>query len=362
MINNLIHLTITIAPFFLLGLVISGLIKALIPEKTIKKNLAKKGITSIIKAAIFGMPLPLCSCGVIPVATEIKKQGASNGATTAFLIATPETGVDSISVSAVLLGPFMAVARPVSALFTAILTGIAIEKIATSPNGNVESKTIKSCCSTQGSNNSDHKCCSTPQASLKESCCSSNPIADNPSLLQKFINGQKYSFTNLYDDTFKWLALGIIAAAAITTFVPSEFLKEYSGSYIGMILIMLVSIPMYTCATSSTPIAAAMIAAGVSPGTAMIFLLTGPATNVATIGGMVKSHMGNTSAAIYVGGIAVSAFVTAIIVDYLITKYDFSITTINNTSEHLIPAAISWVSVLILFITQKNIRRLVKNR
>ncbi len=340
--ENILQILLSVAPFLLLGLFVSGLLKAFASDALIKKHFSGRGIIPIIKAAIIGMPLPLCSCGVIPVAMSLRKQGASKGATTSFMISTPETGVDSVLVSFVLLGPFMAIARPIAAVTTSIFAGILVDM--TAKNREKFEENIKK------------------ESTASPCCCKSKSppplkIADK-SIFRRFFEGQKYSLTTLYDDTFKWLFIGIVAAGAIITYVPPNFFSAYGHSYLSMLLIMLISIPMYTCATASTPIAAGLIAMGISPGTALVFLLAGPATNIATLG-VINKELGKKSLVGYLGGIAVCSLAFGILTDTLIAKFNINVATTTQVNEHLIPHYIAWIAIAILIIFQKHIRRML---
>ncbi len=340
MLENTLNIVLEVAPFLLLGLFISGLIKSFASDNLIKKHLSGTGIKPVVKAAFIGMPLPLCSCGVIPVALGLRKQGASKGATASFMIATPETGVDSISVSYALLGPFMAIARPLAALLSSITAGILVDKLAdkdvtTTANEPSNEPVTKSCCS----GNADKQ-----------------DQTETPRGFARFLTGQKYSFTNLYDDTFKWLFIGIIAAGAILTYVPSDYFSELGHSYLGMLLIMLISVPMYTCATASTPIAAGLIAMGISPGAALVFLLAGPATNIATLG-VISKELGKKAMAAYLSAIGLCALGFGILTDEISTRLGINVVSNLQDQEHLVPHFVAWTTVIILILAQKHVRK-----
>ncbi len=341
MLENTLNIILEVAPFLLLGLFISGLIKSYASDKLIKKHLSGTGVKPVVKAAFIGMPLPLCSCGVIPVALGLRKQGASKGATASFMIATPETGVDSISVSYALLGPFMAIARPIAALLSSITAGILVDKLA--------------------DKNTDTIVSEATVEPVSQSCCSSSADKQDPTesigKFARFVTGQKYSFTNLYDDTFKWLLIGIIAAGAILTYVPSDYFSELGHSYLGMLLIMLISVPMYTCATASTPIAAGLIAMGISPGAALVFLLAGPATNIATLG-VISKELGKKAMVAYLSAIGFCALGFGILTDEISSRLGIEVVSTLQDQEHLVPHFVAWTAVIILILAQKHIRKL----
>lgn len=340
MLENTLNIILEVAPFLLLGLFISGLIKSYASDTLIKKHLSGTGLKPVVKAAFIGMPLPLCSCGVIPVALGLRKQGASKGATASFMIATPETGVDSISVSYALLGPFMALARPIAALISSITAGFLVDRITNDDTVTNESE---------------------PSAEpVPKSCCSGNSDKQDQTAstgkFAQFVTGQKYSFTRLYDDTFKWLFIGIIAAGAILTYVPPDYFSSLGHSYLGMLLIMLISVPMYTCATASTPIAAGLIAMGISPGAALVFLLAGPATNIATLG-VINKELGKKAMIAYLSAIGICALGFGILTDEISTRLGIDVVSNLQDQEHLVPHFVAWAAVVVLILSQKYIRK-----
>jgi len=272
------------APFVLFGFFAAGLLKVLIPEKVIVKHLGGNGFQSVFKASLFGVPLPLCSCGVIPVAVGLRKQGASKGATASFLVSVPETGVDSVAITWALLDPLMTIIRPVSAFITALATGSLINLL---PEQKVASKT-----------------------ETEDSCCSANPDMSTLStqkkpVLHRLKDGVIYAFTDLLKDIGGWLLLGILIAGIISYFVPVDFVDRYlGGEYSSLLIMLIIGIPLYICASASTPIAAALVLKGLSPGAALVFLLAGPATNAATMT-VIAKHLGKAATVVYVATIAI---------------------------------------------------------
>lgn len=360
-INNFIDLSAEASPWLLLGLLIAGLMKAWVPNKILSKHLGK-GKSAIVKAALIGAPLPLCSCGVIPVATELRRSGASAPATASFLVATPETGIDSVSVSYALLGPVFAIYRPFAAIMSAIITGIFVSSIK---EQEIKSSTedVKqnnsSCCASKESSQASLKtknkakvstCCSaTPsieEAVKASSCCSSNTAVIteastiSPSVFARFIEKTKagvyYAATKLIDDIIIWLAIGLIFAAIIRTFLPQEFLLSYGSGLPAMLIMIAISIPMYICATASTPIAAGFIMAGLSPGTALVFMMAGPATNISTLG-VIKNEMGGAVLTRYLLGVAISAISFASLLDFALNYYQINIGEQMQHSHELLP-------------------------
>jgi uncharacterized protein len=297
------------SPFVLFGFTIAALMKSFIPDDFVARQLGNNRPFAVLKAAIFGVPLPLCSCGVIPAAMGLRKQGASRGATTAFLISTPETGVDSIAITYALIDPIMTVFRPVAAFVTALVAGAIEERFGTDQEKEMEAKPVDvkpACC-----------CC--------EGCAMEAPL-EALSRWKQIADGFKYTFGELLADIGLWLLGGIIIAGAIGYFMPDNFFEGSLGSgIVPMLLMLVVGIPLYICATSSTPIAAALLMKGLSPGAALVFLLAGPATNAATML-VVRKMLGKRSLAIYVGSIAVVSLLMGLTLDLLYTSMAIKIT------------------------------------
>jgi len=372
---NFIDLSAEASPWLLLGLLIAGLMKAWVPSKILSKHLGQ-GKSAVIKAALIGAPLPLCSCGVIPVATELRRSGASAPATASFLVATPETGIDSVSVSYALLGPIFAVYRPLAAIMSAIITGLLVSTVK---SGNVKSPVIKSeqnintCCSNASAKKELLKpvtksCCSTVEqiksAPKVSSCCSTVETASaQPRLLDEVIKktqtGVYYAATKLIDDIIVWLAIGLIFAAIIRTFLPQELLLSYGSGLPAMLLMIAISIPMYICATASTPIAAGFIMAGLSPGTALVFMMAGPATNISTLG-VIKNEMGGAVLIRYLLGVALCAIGFATLLDFGLNFFAIDITKQMEHSHEMLP---QWFGLtcaaLITFLAIKPLRKLI---
>ncbi|WP_353539543.1 SO_0444 family Cu/Zn efflux transporter [Colwellia sp. KU-HH00111] len=394
--TNFIELSAEASPWLLLGLVIAGLMKAWVPSNVLSKHLGR-GKLAVVKAALIGAPLPLCSCGVIPVATELRRSGASASATSSFLVATPETGIDSVSVSYALLGPIFAIYRPIAAIMSAIMTGLLVSTVGqhtilavkddvnnsnttddgsknNQPNNTsccankpiekeVTEAKISSCCST--SSNKSPK----PEPEVS-SCCATNAntsidekSANQSLLLSRFTEKTKmglyYAATKLIDDIIIWLAIGLTFAAIVRTFLPAEFLLSYGSGLPAMLLMIVISIPMYICATASTPIAAGFIMAGLSPGTALVFMMAGPATNISTLG-VIKNEMGSAVLIRYLLGVALSAIAFATLLDFGLSFYAIDITEQMTHSHQMLP---DWFGLacasLIAFLSIKPLRKLV---
>lgn len=244
-----------------------------------------------------GIPLPLCSCGVIPVSIGLRKQGASKGATTAFLIATPETGVDSIAITYALLDPLMTVIRPLAAFVTACIAGMIVNLL---PDNTAEPNIfINNVCSCD-----------------KESSDIQN-INTDTQLYKRMRNGFSFTFNDLLSDIGMLLLAGFFIAGSIGYLVPDGFIENNLGAGLLPILIMLaVGIPVYVCATASTPIVAALAVKGLSPGAAIVFLLAGPATNAASIT-VIANLLGKRVAGVYVLTISIIAVLIGCFVNSL---------------------------------------------
>jgi len=282
------------APYLLFGFLFAGLLSVFISPETVKRHLGGRGFLQVFKASLFGVPLPLCSCGVIPVFASLRKSGAGKGAATSFLISTPQTGVDSILVTYSMLGPVLAIFRPLAALISGIVGGTLVDSF--------------------DKDEKDDKCQQVQKESGSRSCCH-DKCCDEPkkeNILKRIL---VYGFVTLMDDIAKSLSIGIILAAAIAMMVPENWFSSAVGTgFTGMIFMMACGIPLYVCATASVPIAAVLIAKGVSPGAAFVFLMTGPATNAAAIA-IVWKMLGKRSTFLYLFSLAACAIAFGLVID-----------------------------------------------
>lgn len=346
LINNFWQLFVISAPWLLLGLFIAGLIKVYLPKDFLIKHLGKEGFVSTIKAALIGAPMPLCSCGVIPAALGLRRAGASKSATTAFLVSTPETGVDSISVSYVLLGPFMAIIRPIAAVMSAITAGLLVGQNK-SESSNINSQAGHSSTCHSKHTQEQTSCCSKkvaePEPESKPNCCASkhNKTLSESSRVNaikhhKLFEALHFSCTKLLQDTAKWLLIGLFFAALIQTFVPNDFFTQWGTGILAMVVVILISIPMYICATASTPIAAGLLLSGVSPGAVLVFMLAGPATNIATLG-VVVNELGKRAVAAYLTGVIGVAIIFGLLTDFLVAAYGIEVAPMLGEEQHVLP-------------------------
>ena len=268
--------------FILFGFFMAGILKALVPDEFIGRHLGKNSFVTVVKSSLLGIPIPLCSCGVVPAAAGLQKQGASKGATASFLISTPETGVDSIAITYALLDPVMTILRPIAAFVTAVCAGTFVNLTdrheAVEPKGPVGVPRPNQCGAV------------TPK---------------KQTMWQRLHGGITYAFTDLLSDIAGWLVVGILIAGVISSFLSPDFVSAYLGDgMFPMVVMLVISIPLYICATASTPIAAALALKGMSPGAAIVLLLAGPATNIATLT-VVTRLLGKKVTVIYIMSIVV---------------------------------------------------------
>ena len=249
-------ITVEMAPYLLFGFLMAGVLSVVISKSYVERHLGGRGWIASIKAALIGVPMPICSCGVIPLAASLRKHGASRGATASFLASTPQTGVDSLMITYALLGWVFALIRAIVALFSGIFCGIAVEAVSKPEELSKENRD-KSCTAA---------CCDTPHKS---------PL---------FLQMLRYGFLDLPRSVSKSMLIGILLSGIISALIPENYFADRMGDSIGTMFLMLaIGIPLYVCSSGSVPIALAFIKAGISPGAALIFLITGPATNAATL-------------------------------------------------------------------------------
>lgn len=311
-IYSLIGMLNEMSPYILLGFLIAGIMHAFIPQRLFAKHLSGTGWKSVVKSAAIGVPLPLCSCGVLPTAIGMKRNGASKAATTSFLIATPQTGMDSIAATWSLLGPAFAIIRPIAALFTALFGGMAV--------GRSEKAPATSC---------TRSCSPTPSSIAAE-----DSNKEKQTFMQKSVNALRYGFIDLVGSIGGWLVVGLIIAALITVYVPADALASLgSRPLLAMIMVLIVAIPMYVCATGSIPIAMSLMLKGLSPGTALVLLMAGPAANFASFA-LISKEMGRRSAIIYLASIIIGAMGFGLAIDYLLPADWFSLKTMAGHCSH----------------------------
>lgn len=293
------------------GFLLAGLVHTLIPRAWLTRHLSGAGAWPIARASLLGIPLPLCSCSVIPVAAGLRRSGASRGATAAFTISTPQTGEESIPLTWALFGPVFALTRPIIAVITAFTAGLLIERLA--PEKAPPTESPKACCS--GKPKPAPTCCSSALPEPADSCCSSNTTPARPSLGARLVESLRWGLIEMPKDLALWLLIGLGLAALIAALVPEGWIESNIGTgLLPMLLMLLVGLPLYICATSSTPVAFTLVAAGLSPGAALVLLLSGPATNAATMAWVLKD-LGGRALAIYLIVIAIFSVACGLLFD-----------------------------------------------
>ena len=321
------------SPYLLLGFFFAGLLYAFIPKQRIEKYFSGKSFRSSVLASIFGIPLPLCSCGVIPTGTAFYKNGASKGGTISFLISTPQTGVDSILATFSLMGLPFAIIRPFAALITGITGGLITSTIT--------------------GNETDNRVYQPEEEK-------------NKTFTQKITDIFRYGFVEFIQDISKWLVIGLVLAAIISALIPNEFFELLNmPPILQMLMILVVSIPLYICATGSIPLAAILILKGISPGAAFVLLMAGPATNVATIT-MIAKVLGKRSLFAYLGTIIFGALSFGLLIDNVLPVEWFTQIASqhlgHNHNEHLNWWQISSGVVLMLLIINGYIQKYLNSK
>jgi len=284
--------------FILLGFLLAGLLHELVDTARIGRALGGRSLGAILKAAIVGGPLPLCSCGVLPMAVALRKKGASREATVSFLISTPETSEEAILLTWGLLGPVMAIVRPVVGVVTAIVAGL-VSLVA----GGEDDRRATEAGEAPGG---------PPVPCAPEDGCGATetPVVRGGTLRERAVRVFRYAFVTMVDELAFWMLLAFLATGILAGILPEDFfLRFLPWPLLTMVLMALVGLPMYVCASASTPVAAAMIAKGLDPGSALVLMLTGPATNASTIA-VVARMFGRRFVAVYLGsifGVAIGA-------------------------------------------------------
>ena len=306
------------SPYLLLGFLIAGILSVFISPELIERHLGKRGFWQVCKAALLGVPLPLCSCGVLPVSASLRQHGASKGATLSFLASTPQTGLDSIMVTHALLGPVVVVFRIVTAFVSGIMSGMLVEL-------------------------SERKGDIVPEEKPVCACCGAADDAHG-----KLYTVFHYGFVVLARDIGTAMLVGIVMAGVMSALIPPDyFADKMGGGFTSMLIMMVIGIPIYACSAGSVPIAFALLGLGVSPGAVLVFLVTGPATNAATITTLWRL-LGRKPTLIYLFSIAVSALVAGILLDVVMTPP--AIDTIKQCVHHDGSSLFNNISAVVLLV------------
>ena len=394
--KEIFHLINEMSPYLLLGFLIAGLMHAFIPGKYYTRYLAKPTFRSVLNAALLGVPLPLCSCGVIPTAMSLRKEGASKGAVASFLIATPQTGVDSIIATYSLMGLPFAVIRPVVAFVTALFGGALVNRVTKGETSDtrlsdcqtnrladdsrltdyqtnrladdslgkssyeeVLSDSLKVCksdslkkevCKSESlESKEEHGCCHHEHEHEEEhSCCHHAEVEKGMGFWQKMGVALRYAFVDMVEDIGKWLVVGLVIAALITVLVPDTFFAIFAdNTWMSMLLVLAISIPMYICATGSIPIAVALMLKGLTPGSALVLLMAGPAANMASIL-VIRNRLGKKTLIAYLAAIISGAVLFGAGIDYLLPRHWFTDTLVQM--EHCAEAGtwFTWTCTALL--------------
>ena len=341
--EQILHLINEMSPFLLLGFLLAGLMHAFIPGQIYSRYLAKPTFSSVLYAALFGIPLPLCSCGVIPTAMSLRREGASKGAVASFLIATPQTGVDSIIATYSLMGLPFAIVRPFIAFLTALFGGQMVNMVEAKPNQAFPKGRMSDSISNQ--------------EGIVKAGCSCGHEHDHEhhhhGFIKKLRSALSYAFLDMMEDIGKWLMVGLIVAGLITVLVPDSFFEIFKdNSLASMLLVLCFSIPMYLCATGSIPIAVALMLKGLTPGAALVLLMAGPACNMASIL-VINKVMGRKTLITYLASIIIGAVGFGLAIDHLLPR-EWFIPTIAPSAEccHEETSIFSWIctGVLVLLL------------
>jgi len=327
--NEIWQIMLELSAPLIFGLLLAGVMRVYFPTGLVHAHMSRANFSSVFRASLIGVPMPLCSCGVVPTAIGLRDQGASKGATTSFLISTPQTGVDSVLVSASMLGWPFAIFKLIAAFVSGIAGGLLVNRLTTEDKEvNVEKQ--------QGT--------------------------DYQSSQDKFITVFRYALFDLLASIYLWLIGGILIAAAITTLVPADFFHQlaWTQGLAGMLLVLLIALPLYVCTTASVPIAASLIASGMPAGTALVFLMAGPATNVVTFGAIYRA-LGLKVLILYLGTVIVASVGLGMAFDFVID------TRVSKTVAHVHHNFYWWqifsaylLSGLLLMLTLKGLKNRIQ--
>jgi uncharacterized membrane protein YraQ (UPF0718 family)/copper chaperone CopZ len=334
------------APYMMLGLIFVGLLNLFFNKDLIIKHIGKNNFMSVFKAALFGIPLPLCSCGVVPSAVYMSKNGASKGSVVSFLIATPQTGIDSIIATYGMLGWIFAIFRPFAALIMGIVGGTVVRFLKLEKSN---SKYVGDASNLNDKINSSNAFALAKNDECNDNC--STIIKTKSSKSKQFF---QYSFVEFLDDISFQFIIGLFISGLIAFMIPDNFFQEsaINNGIAGMLLMILVGVPMYVCATASIPIAVTLMMKGFSPGVAFVFLAVGPATNAASFT-IIMNTLGKKIAIVYVLMISITAILFGLLLDLIINTFNINIHTMMSHShnhEGMIPIELQWLTSVIFFI------------
>lgn len=334
--GNVWAVLLELAPWLLLGCLVAGILHVWIPPGTIRRQLGRPGFGSIFKAALAGVPMPLCSCGVIPAGIGLYKEGANRGASVSFLVATPQTAVDTTFVSYSFLGWPFALFKLLSSFLTGLLAGGIAEKWG------------------------GHEVHPVEQPTTEHQAGEDVAPPRYATWRARLIGVWDFGINSLLGMVWKWIVIGVVVSAALTTFIPPDFFGDsvYVSGFSGLVVALFISLPMYACSTASVPIAAGLVHAGLPPGAALVYLVAGPATNVATIGAIFRVFGGRVTG-IYLGVIIVGSLVFGYFFDFLV---DMTAMRIHDHAHHehgnpLAAVAAIFLVILLVRFAWRAVRR-----
>jgi HflK protein len=348
--------------FLLFGFLLAGVLAVLVPRGLLTRLVGTGKVKSVLWASVLGLPLPLCSCGVLPTALGLRRQGATPGATVAFLVATPETGADSISLTYALTDPIMTVFRPIAGVVTAIAAGIVTNlfgaprsrattaAFASAAQGSLDGRdTGRSHCDDDGSHHahgndhaSKHDDVASETSNFRESAPPSEVAVDTAKRIIR------YGFVDLLGDIAWWLALGIVLSAIVEVAIPADLFEGvWGGGLASMLLMLVLSIPLYTCASSSTPMAAALALKGLSPGAILVFLLAGPATNISSLVVLLKV-LGRRAVAVYLAAVVIVTIAAGVALNVLYRALGADARVTFGTAGEFVPDSVKVIGGALL--------------
>jgi HflK protein len=336
--------------FLLFGFALAGVLAVVVPARTLMRFFGAGKVKSVLWASAIGAPLPLCSCGVLPTALGLRRQGASKGATVSFLISTPETGVDSISLTYALMDAIMTVFRPLAAVTTAITAGLTTnffggrepERADLGAPASEAMKAADECCDDGHAHHHEHR-----QPDLAET--RDPAVGDARAGLLRTVRGiYGYAFRELLDEIGYWLVLGIALSGVISATLPPDIFERYLDDPLASMLLMLVvGIPLYTCASAATPVMATLVLKGLNPGAALVFLLAGPATSLASIT-VLSKFLGMRAMALYLGSIAGVSLLAGFALNWIYQALAIDPRATFGTATSFIPEPLKVAGALLL--------------
>ncbi|HBF33123.1 TPA: hypothetical protein DDW35_01040 [Candidatus Sumerlaeota bacterium] len=334
--KEIYNLWLDMGIYLIFGFAVAGVLSLVLKRDLIVRHLGKNSFSSVAKASLFGIPLPLCSCGVLPVALSLFQRGASRGATTAFLITTPETGVDSILVTYGLLGPVFAITRPIAALINGLIGGMAVVWTTPKDEKQPNSEVVVTDCCASGDCHADEEAHATPKG-----------------FFPQMLLAMRYAFLDFPREIVKWLVIGMVAAGILSYAMPQNFLQDHLGSGFGAMAAMaLIGVPMYICATASVPFVAVLIShGGLSAGAALVFLMTGPATNAASLL-LIGRMLGKRTMSLYLAAIVISSFLCGTLLNLYFAWTGTPLSAVLQAHNHaeMLPGFWKWFGAIALLI------------